>query len=728
MPDIGTEEEPIRDPAERPAGAAADPRPGTRPARNAAPWLIGGLSLLVSGFFMLVSLAYNQWNFIPPLDDVYIHMQYASQLGSGHFLQYNTGDPMSTGASSLLYVVVLGAIHALGAHGTALLPAAMALGALCMALTAAMTYLLGTRLASRPVGISAGLLIALSGPLAWGATSGMEIAFTAFLLVALLVAFTSERATGRFWWTPLIAVTAALTRTEALVFAWVLSLAMIWHLLVHARGTDTSRPRLIGRIAWIGLPVYTAAAQYFFYWAMTGSAEQNGVLAKSLLHTPMVYPLEVADETLTNFRDFLTAFSGLSTWDYVFPGALLLAVAGAVGLFRRAPQWRGLALSTGVGVILVLGSVSTMIFSDTHHLRYVQPLLPIVLLFAVLGIHWIGQLFSGGAQKSVFTGGVVLALLFTASQLPAWGLRQGEQAAGIRDQQVTIANWIKGNLPEDANVAINDAGALAYFSERHVVDLIGLTTNGFATANLHGAGSLYEELRRMPEQQRPDYFAIFNSWSVHDLEAGGVFGEQLASFGLTSPTFSHVTIGGGSACQAARNCNRVTVYEADWSGLGSGDEPARPLRGRSRDRINVADLRDEQRHDYEVLPAHQGFQPYTHLKTVTEPAGEVVGSGRHVVGGERFTVGGLAPGRSATITSRVDVTDAASTNEVRVRVNGNPAGTWTFPDDPRGWSETTFTIPADLVTDPTTTVELVPTQEFLGPYPNYDSYGYWITQ
>ncbi|WP_433871940.1 hypothetical protein [Saccharopolyspora sp. CA-218241] len=697
-------------------------------------WAIGILSLLISAGFLVVNVAYNHGNVIPPVDDAYIHLQYAKQIGSGHFLQYNTGDPISTGASSLLYVLVLAAAYALGMRDELFLPFAMGFGALCAALTAVGCTLLGTRLAGRRVGVLAGLLVAGNGALMWGATSGMEVAFVALLLVALLLAFVVERPTGRFRLTPVIAVLAALTRTEAMIFATALCLAMVWHVVHHARGTRSRWPRALARLLWVGLPCYAAAAQYLFYLLVTGSAEQNGVLAKSLLHAPVVYPLEVLDQALTNLRVFLTAFSGLSTQDYVFPAALLLAVAGVVGLHRRFPQWRGLALASGAGVALVLVAVATLVHPQVHHMRYLQPLLPVLLLMAALGMDSVAVLFAGRGRRAVLAGLAAIALLFSFSQLPAWAIRQGQQAAGIRDQQVTISHWIDENLPPDAVVAVNDVGAAAYFGDRHVVDLIGLTTNGLAAPNLHGAGSLYEALRELPEHLRPDYFSIFDSWNVHGLVDTGLLGREVIGFELKSPRFSHITIGGHSACQAARGCDRVTVYEADWSLVGSGDRPVAPPPGRVRDHLDVADLADEERHDYRVVPAHRGFQPMTGGRTVQLPDGRrVVDSGRHVIGGEEFTARGLTPGRPATLTARVDATEPLAgvptgSREVRVRVNGELAGTWSFAPDPLGWTETSFTLPAHLVTGTELRVELGPLQDFVGPYPDYTSYGYWLSQ
>jgi transposase InsO family protein len=56
---------------------------------------IGAIAFLSGAAFVIVGLAYNQGQFIAPLDDVYIHLPYASQLSRAHFLQYNTGDRSS---------------------------------------------------------------------------------------------------------------------------------------------------------------------------------------------------------------------------------------------------------------------------------------------------------------------------------------------------------------------------------------------------------------------------------------------------------------------------------------------------------------------------------------------------------------------------------------------------------------------------------------------------------
>ncbi len=715
--------------------------------RDPLPWGIGALAFLLSLAFLAVNLSYNAWNFIPPLDDAYIHLQYAAQIGQGHFFRYNTGDPISTGASSLLYVLVMGAAYAVGFQGNALLPAAMGFGALCFALTAAFVALIGQRIMDRRLGAWAGVLVAANGALLWGSVSGMEIGLVAMLVSGSVLAFTVEAPRGRFVLAPLVSALTALSRPEAFLFTVALGAAMVWTALRKPRG---SAGHTLRGLALVPLPVLAYGGQMLFYLIATGTTSANGMQAKSLLYNPITHVTDVVDETLARFHDFLRVFTGLDSFDYVFPGTLLVAILGTIYLAREKPAWRPLAFSSAGGLTLVLLAISTLKTAHSHHLRYVQPFMPILLLLAAVGLYALARLLPARRSRLLVANSALgLALVFTASEMPAWSIRLGQQSAGIRDQQVSISNWFKGHLPPGAVIAVNDVGAAAYFTNREIVDLIGLTTNQLTVPSLHGPGSLYEALSTMPEQRRPDYFSVFDSWSVHGLK-DGLFAEQpVITFQLKSPVYSHRTPGSASACQASRYCNEVVVYEADWSSVGSGDLPAAvDAPGEIRDHVDVANLDAEAAHSYRVVPVHHGFQPLTSLESVSYGKREVVDSGRHVIGGEVMTVHDLTPGEPVTITSRLRAEKPlpnayTGSREVSVVVDGRDVGIWRFgshpdnredegakgPDtDGRGWHESTFTIPGDLVTGSTVTVEYRPVQTFLAPYPDYISYGYWFSQ
>ncbi|WP_017976847.1 hypothetical protein [Actinopolyspora halophila] len=608
----------------------------------------------------------------------------------------------------------------------------MAFGGLCMALTAVCVCKLGQRLVNRTVGVWSGLLVAVNGVLLWGGVSGMEIGFVALLITGTTLALVVEAPNKRFFVTPILGFFTSLARPEAFVFVFALTIAMAWITLRESRFKSGERARTIGHLAPLLLPLVAYGGQSLFYLLVTGSTSANGMKAKSLLYKPILYPAEFLDGTLSNFHEFLRVFTGLNGFDFVFPGALITGLLGTLYLGYRKAAWFPVSIALFGGFLLVLLAISTLRTATVHHLRYAQPFLPVLLLLASIGLYGLTCLVRSRRNRRLMTSFVfTTALLFTLVEMPAWGVRLGQQAAGIRDQQVSISAWMDGNLPKDAVVAVNDVGAPAYLGDHRIVDLIGLTTNRLTVPNAHRAGALYEALGEMPEDDRPDYFVVFPDWPVHDLEQGGLFEpEPIATFRLDSPRYSHLTPGGGSACQAARSCDVVHVHEADWSSVDTGDTPVEAApRGDIRDHVDVADLENEEEHHYRVEPAQHGFQPYTELSTADSPSGEIVDSGRTVLGGEAMTVDHLEPGRPVEITSRI-ATNAEETvpGETEVSVGGEAVGTWDRETTHAGWRESTFTIPAEFVTGSTLRIEFDSPPEFLGPFPEYTSYGYWYSQ
>src|SRR5215207_8069705 len=86
------------------------------------------VAILVACLFVGSNLIYNRGDLSDkeidisaPLDDTFIHLQYGSQIGEGEWFRYNDGDTVSSGASSFLYVLVLGAARLVGFAGPNLL-------------------------------------------------------------------------------------------------------------------------------------------------------------------------------------------------------------------------------------------------------------------------------------------------------------------------------------------------------------------------------------------------------------------------------------------------------------------------------------------------------------------------------------------------------------------------------------------------------------------------------
>jgi hypothetical protein len=72
--------------------------------------------------------------------------------------------------------------------------------------------------------------------------------------------------------------------------------------------------------------------------------------------------------------------------------------------------------------------------------------------------------------------GMLIVLASGLGTLPAWQRELRDNAGNIFDQQIAIARWVNQNLPNDAVLAVNDIGALTYYTDRLIFDLAGLAS------------------------------------------------------------------------------------------------------------------------------------------------------------------------------------------------------------------------------------------------------------
>jgi hypothetical protein len=77
--------------------------------------------------------------------------------------------------------------------------------------------------------------------------------------------------------------------------------------------------------------------------------------------------------------------------------------------------------------------------------------------------------------------------------------------------QVSIGKWIDRNLPADAVLAVNDIGAITYFSQRKVLDTVGLISPEVLD-HLRRGERLETAAFRFLRSRRPDYAVLFPDW------------------------------------------------------------------------------------------------------------------------------------------------------------------------------------------------------------------------
>ncbi len=694
--------------------------------------LVAALAALLSGL-LFISQGELDPDGVPalPLDDSYIHLQYAWQAAQGHFFQYNTGDAPTTGATSLLYMLLLALGFALGVGRAAMPGLTFGLGLLLFAGSAALLADLARRAAQAvetseefqtppfppwSAGLLAGLLYAGSGWMAWAFFSGMETG----LLVALVVGVLWGLGTDRPLLTALLTSLAVLTRPEAAILALVVLLAVAW--LRDPGVALRRRQRALAALVPLGVALVPPALSLL----LTGSPAATGLQAKSWLTIVPFYPDRVLGIVAVTTLELLKTLGGPALdgrW-HAFPLAQALALLGAGLLWQRGRAVeRRLALVCVGWVLLGALATATLQTATWHHYRYQMPLYPALLLPLAVTLTGLGNevaaRWSGRrvwAARAALAAAVVLWTAHTLSDF--WAAYRLDTRTTVAMQDV-LADWLRRNTPEDARVAVHDVGVMRYLGGRYTLDVVGLTSPEMARIGRHGPGATYEAL----ERQQPDYYAVYPDTAMpyYGLESAAVlFGREL--FRITVDPWSPYTSAGDTQI----------VAQPDWSTAALAEAPQQPftlerLAGWTPvDRLDVADLDDEAAHGYQWW--HQGrpegfLTLPLYLRYREDPAIALADGGRQLTGGESFTLRTPQPGEWLLLVARLH---QAADMTLRVRVNGADAGLWRLPAVPGEWLESAFLVAPDLVRSAETRVTL--TLEDAPPEARYSPFHYWAYQ
>jgi hypothetical protein len=555
-----------------------------------------------------------------------------------------------------------------------------------------------------------GLLLLTSGHFLWGAMSGMEIGLHAALLAGALGmaahhggAATAASGVRRLAVLSALLFLLGLARPEGILLGGVIALGVIY----AGSGPNSARARGALLLAPLAAALLTAAANLLALGVLT----PNSVAAKAVWNEPRPDVRDAAVHRLPEiaariaralFSDFGSRSWGSGT-GYVLEGLLGIGALAAVAFaFRR----RG---GAGERILLavLLGAVLTGLVPvgfNAHHHRYQIPYLPVVTVLVVSG-WW--RLLAGWPRWRWVPVALIAALQLPS--LPRFERHLADNAGNIHDQQVATGRWIHDHLPPDARVAINDAGAIAYYGERTVIDLVGLVTNGSALPNRGGPGTLYEWLESLPPERRPTHFAIFPAWYPY-LRKTSLVGEKLAQFTLGTNTIS------GSDVKA--------VYVANWRRAEGADalwtrRPLVELWGfQVVDALDVGDLADQARHAYLAFSTWRSV--LREFAVEGQPGRLLVDGGLEPSRGERFVLR-ARPGTPGALVWR---TEAYRDFTFNVKLNGQDAGRWEIPALPVTWSEALFQIPGEAVTGDSVTVEIT----LAGAAEGYPSYQYWLLQ
>ena len=614
-----------------------------------------------------------------PLDDVYIHFQYAKQLALGQPYHYNPELAPSTGATSLLYPLILAFGYRLGLTDLSLGYWAIGWGVLSFYLSVLLLDRITLELGSRGI-VRHGMLhlFIITGFVGWHFNSGME---TGLLVVFCLLTFY-----GMVRQQPLIMATGAsfavITRPEAIVLVAIVVILSLYQ-FYRTRQQIHLAPVLLPMLATLLQPLI------FFLFTQTGSA--SGSEAKSLLYlVPRDYELILRLISNNVLRIIWELLSGYSARE----GAYLPNLMGGVALLGlllgiKQPQNRLFFVGLWGWMILTIGAVATLDPAFWHLKRYQVPLMVMTYIPTALMIGW---LYTHIKRPIIIIllGLMLISAVFSLGEtfLPAYRLNVGY----LRQQQLPMARWIDEHLPADAVLAVHDVGMVRYIGNRTTVDMVGLTTADATLSWRNGVGALAEFLQHYTP--RPTHVASYtDALGLSYLADTPLYGKLLAEFPLETDDRLNVALAG----------EYQAVWEIDWEIMGQDSMVYTPymqtvLNGATQvDAVDVAYLESETAHAYRgVLNGTlQGFPSEVYSLSTWGCMGEcqLLDGGRRLSGTESFILQ-TNPQQDAIWLIRVHPAHSA---RLDLYVNDVLVGQKVIPFMPGKWLEIPIYIPSSYL-------------------------------
>lgn len=651
--------------------------------------------------YVLTALDAGQGNLLMPLDDVYIHFQYARQMAIGHPYQYNLIDPPTSGATSLIYPYLLAFGYLIGFKGLWLGLWAMILGTFAMIASLWAVYRLCKAMdVPQWLSILTAVSFGLTGSISWHFMSGMETGIVITLTLFTLLFVIEKRLI------PFLIVSTLLTisRPEAgLVSA--IAAGTLFLRLWNDFGALEKHPAKRKYLLLLAIPILAIGLQPLVNLLITGTTVATGAQAKSILATVPRDMTLIIGRIWDNFSrmwlEFVTGYDAREGRGWYLP--ILTGLTGLLAIpmliFKKDYRLVGLML---LGCFLALtGAISTLDNAFWHFKRYQMPMMALFFPLSAWFITAVMRRFQKMRYPVYILEGIVIPV-FAIALFLQFQHYHAMNVSYVYQQPYQMASWLRDNTSEDSLVAVHDVGLMRYLGERSTLDMVGLTTPGAAAYWRNGPGSVAEFLIN----EQPDYIASYgrgHGYGLAYLADTSLYENQLADF--TIPDWQpHLNV--------ALAVDSQGIYQPDWENtydVGQFTEYSQYWLGNSFEyRLNVADIASESIFNYQWNSNNNpGFNTevrdmgFRYRKYVSIP---FVDGFRLINDYESFTFENVDTSLDAMLVTRVH---SASSGQIEIYLNGEYYQTRIITENPGQWFDLPTLIPSELLTE-TLNIEIRP--------------------
>ena len=624
--------------------------------------------------------------------DSTLYLQAARRVVEGFPFSFSVGEAVSTGTTSVLYPFVLAVPYMLGLSGAAFVTSAFVLNAVFYLLFlfcwAKVIDLKVREPADKAV---TGLALALFGQPALVALAQSDIGL--WLLASALFAWGLAADNPRLF-VPALLV-GPFVRPEGMVCA--IAFALVSFVVRRRCG-----------IAFLALA--SLVGVFLLNYFLSGSFQFSSVQGKGhfAIEPFCQASLATARDALTMFRQIFLGLSSGTVREMLFPPVIGAGLLFFHVLSRDYSDFNAreaiFLLACGGGFAMVASSG----WQGTNYDRYLAWVLPVIVIWTVLGAISLGRRLKGIARcippvavLCFFAfGSVSEVLLFRV------GCEKTETDRAFYERCETVL------APEASVGSFGNAASAYWMTPRRFAHLYGIYSPEFETKNLAG---VFEILKRNPSSR-------FDFW-IYDSKVDGLVVEPSSHDVFGKP----VLLG-----PRGLSLNRV-----DWRPFDAGArDPTAPAEGLSLcARVDVGYEPDER------VAAYKPFGDYLERPSAPVFRLDYLGDvkvaevGRVLRGGDEMTVRGLVSGRDLHVVMRT----AASQRAVTLHAAESSADEYSFSSPleliamadgreacrvrcnipEKGLGDVAFVVPGAAIAS--NSVRLA----FLG---GHISYGYWFYQ
>ena len=457
------------------------------------------ISIITSIYFIVQAKAANGF-FCFPLDDPWIHSTFARNLVEYGSFSYYKNQLITSGSTSPIYTFLLAGLYLFSKNEFII---SYILGIGFFALTVFMFFrLLKIHFNSAMwLSVFAALLVAIQPRINLIAVSGMETTMFLFFLVISIYNYKKGNKTA-------LGISLGLLvwcRPDGLIlWAAIIADHILSQLFVPNKGkkslrtvafNDLYKPFLIA----IGFAAVYAA----FNMSLSGSLFPNTFRAKLSTY-------ENNSRSSFLLKDVIESFS---TAEFVILWVPLLIGSFVVLRDLIKKQYSGFSLY----VIFIGGFIFTywwlLPFSFSFS-RYLIPIIPSYIILCVFGIKEILQFFGSKIKSSVpvvflgagyFAAVVIISIVFLKDNSGMYTFACNY----FNERHVTVGKWIAKNTPENAVIATHDIGAIEFYGNRKIIDMVGLVSPEIID-KMHTGFIGY--LNKYLTEKKADYLIILKNW------------------------------------------------------------------------------------------------------------------------------------------------------------------------------------------------------------------------